>query len=131
MIFSNQTVSEFVRFVVVGGLCYLLGLALLYFFTEQLGLHYLVSLVIAMFILSTIGWAMNRTWTFQSADPQWLAEAKRYLAANISIWLITFALMALLVSGIGINYLQASAVVAAFMAIVNFLLHRHWSFRKQ
>ena len=131
MIFSNRTVNEFVRFVVVGGLCYLLGLALLYLFTEQFGLHYLVSLVVAMLILSAIGWAMNRNWTFQSVDPQWLAEAKRYLAANISIWLITLALMALLVSGFGINYLAASAVVAAGMAIVNFLLHRHWSFRKR
>ena len=131
MNFPKQKLLEFVRFLIVGGLCYLLGLALLYVFTEHLGLHYLVSLVIAMLILSTIGWAMNRSWAFRSTDPKWLAEAQRYVAANLSAWLITLALMALLVSGLGVNYLHASAVVAALMAIFNYLLHRHWSFRKK
>ena len=65
MNFPNQKLLEFVRFLVVGGLCYLLGLALLYVLTEHLGLHYLVSLVIAMLILSTIGWSMNRSWAFR------------------------------------------------------------------
>jgi len=128
---AKQKVLEFVRFLVVGGLCYLLGLALLYFFTDQLGLHYLVSLVIAMFVLSVIGWKMNRSWAFRSTDPNYLAEARRYVAANLSVWLITVALIALLVSGFGINYLHASAVVAALMAIFNYLLHRQWSFHKK
>jgi len=131
MDFPKQTVLEFARFLAVGGLCYLLGLALLYLFTEHLGLHYLVSLVIAMFIVSTIGWAINRNWTFKSINPQWLAEARRYLAANLSAWLITLALVALLVAGFGVNYLLASAIIAALMAVFNFLLHRHWSFRKK
>lgn len=127
---SARSVNEFARFIIVGGLCYLLGLALLYFFTEKLGFHYLASLVIAMLILSAIGWALNRNWTFRSSDPQWLSEAKRYLAANVAAWMIAFALMALLVSGLGVNYLLANAVVAAMMAIVNFVLHRRWSFRQ-
>lgn len=131
MNFPKQKSLEFVRFLVVGGLCYLLGLALLYWFTEHLGFHYLLSLVIAMLILSIIGWAMNRNWTFRSIDPRWFAEAQRYLAANFSAWLLTFVLMALLVSGFGVNYLHASAVIAALMAVFNFLLHRHWSFRQK
>lgn len=116
------------RFAAVGAICFVLGTASLYLLTAVVGLHYLVSLVFSMVIVNVIGWWLNRLWTFKSRSIHVTAEIRRYFMASLLGSGATFALMALLVSGLGINYLVASVFVAVLMMLVNFLMHKNWSF---
>jgi putative flippase GtrA len=118
------------RFLLVGGSCFILNLVILYGCTSVLGMHYLVSMLISILVVNTIGWLANRTWTFSSQNRHLLSEYARYLSVNLTGFLLSFALMALFVSALGIHYLLASAVIAAGLTIANFLLHRGWSFKK-
>lgn len=116
------------RFLVVGGLCFLVNLFVLYVGTERIGLHYLVSMVISILIANTLGWVLNRKWTFGSTSIDWLAEYSRYLAVNLSSFLVSLVLMAVLVSGAGVHYLLASGGIAVVLTAFNFIAHRGWSF---
>jgi putative flippase GtrA len=116
------------RFAVVGAACFFLGTGSLYLLTDLAGLNYLVSLTFSMVIVNALGWLLNRLWTFKSRSVHRTAEIRRYFAASLLGSGITFALMALLVSGLGINYIVASAFVAVLMMLVNFMMHKNWSF---
>jgi len=119
---------RFVRFALVGGTCYCAGILFLYLGTEKLGLHYLVSMAIALVLVNILGWLLNRTWTFSPSGSSPLLEFSRYFLANISGFFLTMLFMGILVSWLGVNYLLASALIAAVMMFVNFFVHRHWSF---
>ena len=120
---------ELVRFGFVGGLCFMLGLVLLFLFTDVVGWHYMWSLVVALLIVNVVGWFLNRVWTFGSDSRQVKTEFARYLTVNLGGAAITMMLMGVLVSGLGFHYLLASAVVGAGMMLVNYVIHRSWSFR--
>lgn len=123
-------VAELVRFAVVGTLCFAAGFVSLYLLTEIAGLHYLVSMCMSMVIVNLLGWLLNRVWTFKSRSIQVKAEFGRYFVVNLFGFGVTLALMALLVSGLGVHYLAASVVVAILVMLVNFVAHKNWSFRK-
>lgn len=122
-------IREGMRFLLIGGACFLLGLLLVYVFTDHLRLHYLLSLSLALLIVNVVGWLLNRSWTFNVAPRRSLPEFLRYLLVNLAGFLITLGAVHLLVSQFGMHYLWASAWVALGMTILNFFLHRHFSFR--
>lgn len=115
----------------MGGACYCAGIVLLYLGTEKLGLHYLVSMAIALVLVNILGWLLNRRWTFLPSGSSPLTEFFRYFLANISGFFLTMLLMGILVSWLGVNYLLASALIALAMMFVNFFVHRYWSFANQ
>ncbi len=119
------------RFLLVGGSCFLINLVILYLFTDLLDIHYLISMLISIIVVNTIGWLANRTWTFTSQNSNKLAEYTKYLTVNLGSFALSLALMAVLVSALGIHYLIASALIAAGLTIINFTLHRDWSFHRK
>lgn len=120
---------RFLRFAIVGGLCFAAGLASVWLLTEQLHWHYLVSAAVSMLAVNLLGWLLNRRWTFRlHAERSW-QEFARYVLVNTAGFGVTLLLMALLVSGVGLNYLLACAVVGIVMAFVNFVAHGRWSLR--
>ena len=121
---------EIFRFILVGGFCFGLGLALLYAFTNIVGWHYLLSMAISLLLVNCIGWLFNRIWTFNSQSPQLSSEFRRYFLVNATSALITMAMMAALVSGLNMNYMIASATVGLAMMFISFCLHKNWTFRK-
>lgn len=120
---------QLVRFLIVGGACYFVGLALLFIGTEKLGLHYLASTAMTLLIVNFLGWVLNRKWTFTPSNSLPLAEFGRYFVVNLTGFFLSLILMGILVSFLGVHYLLASAVVAVMMAAINFVLHRDWSFK--
>lgn len=118
------------RFLVVGGTCFAVNMGVLYVGTEWLGFHYLVSMAISIVVANSLGWALNRQWTFGATPSYWLHEYVRYFSVNLLSFGFSLLAMAVLVSGLGWNYLFASALLAAVMTLVNFVLHRDWSFRR-
>jgi putative flippase GtrA len=117
-----------IRFIMVGGLCFATNLAVLYGGTNLLGWHYLISMAVSIVIANTLGWLLNRCWTFmESGHPLWV-EYARYMWVSFSSTLISLLLMVLCVSVAGIHYMLASAIIALLMLLFNFIAHRDWSF---
>lgn len=121
---------RFARFLATGGFCFLVNLAVLHTGTEWLGLHYLVSMLVSIAAVTTIGWGINRSWTFRSSQPGRVREFVRYASLALGSMGISLGMMALLVSAMGLHYLVASTVIACGMAVANFVGHDRFTFRK-
>lgn len=119
----------FVRFVLVGGLCFVSGMMVVYGLTDGLGWHYLLSTAAAMGVANVLGWLLNRSWTYRSAQPRSTAEFLRYVLVNLAGMGASLAMVGLLVSRWQLHYVLACALVAIAMALLNFQLHGRVSLR--
>lgn len=122
---------RFAAFVLVGGFCLGLNTLVLWWLTSVLGLHYLVSTLIAFFAITPLGFLLNKVLTFRTRREYARIELPRYFAAMAASLGANLALMVLLVSVLGVWYLLASLIVAVTLVCVNFLTSDRWSFRVQ
>ena len=123
--------ARFMAFVLVGGLCLGLNTLVLWALTSGLGIHYLLSTVIAFSMITPFGFLLNKVMTFRTRREYAAVELPRYVAAMAASFVANVALMYLLVSVIGLWYLPASLLVAMTLVVVNFLTSDRWSFRVQ
>lgn len=119
------------RFLIVGCICYLLNFIVLFISIEVAHLHYLPAMLISILSVNAVGWWLNRTWTFGIDATDLLGDFLRYIMASTGSMLSGLGIMVLMVSMLGVHPLAANAFVAAIMVLVNFFLHRNWSFRKK
>lgn len=126
---TRRLAAQFLRFGVVGVLCFLAGLVSVYLLTDRLHLHYLLSMGISLVLLNTTGWLLNRHWTFKLSTRHSWREFARYLLVSGASFALTLVLLQMLVAGLRLHYLVASAIVALLMIAINFTVHRLWSLR--
>lgn len=119
------------RFLVVGSACFLTNLLVLFICTEKIGMHYLASMIVSIVIANSLGWAANRAWTFEPTQEKWHSEYRKYFIVNLGSFGLSLISMAILVSGLGVHYLLASTFNAIGLTVLNFALHRDWSFKKK
>jgi putative flippase GtrA len=121
--------ARLAAFATVGTLCLALNTVTLWALTSGLGLHYLLSTVIAFTTITPFGFLLNKLLTFRTHRRYAAVELSRYTAAMAASFAANIALMYALVSRLGIPYLAASLLVALTLVIVNFLTSDRWSFR--
>ena len=123
--------ARFAAFVLVGGLCLALNTLVLWALTSGLGLHYLLSTVIAFSMITPFGFLLNKVLTFRTRREYAPVELPRYFSAMAGSFVANIVLMYLLVSVLGMWYLPASLLVAVILVVVNFVTSDRWSFRVQ
>lgn len=123
--------ARFAAFVLVGSLCLGMNTLALWTLTSGLGIHYLLSTVIAFLAITPLGFFLNKVLTFRTRREYAPIELPRYFTAMAASVAANIALMYLLVSMLGMWYLAASVLVAIALVSVNFLTSDLWSFRVQ
>ena len=126
---SLRSGRAFVRFLLVGGLCFVSGMVVVYALTDGMGWHYLLSTLVTMLATNLMGWLLNRSWTYRSTQRRTTSEFIRYAAVNLAGMGVSLLLVGLLVSQWRLHYVVACAVVALGMAVVNFQLQGRCSLR--
>lgn len=121
--------ARFAAFGLVGGLCLALNTLALWALTSGLGIHYLLSTVLAFSTITPLGFLLNKLLTFRTRREHTAVELPRYVAAMAVSFVANIALMYLLVSVLGVWYLAASLLVAITLLVANFLTSDRWSFR--
>jgi putative flippase GtrA len=119
---------KFLSYAIVGGICTVLNLAALWLLTSALGLHYLVSTLIAFLTLTPMGFWLQKLVTFRTPRARAGVEWPRYFTTMGSSLAANLLLMYLLVSLAGLWYLAASLVVTVVLLATNFLVNDRWSF---
>ena len=123
--------ARMAAFVLVGGFCLAVNTLALWLLTSGLGIHYLVSTVIAFASITPLGFFLNKVLTFRTRREYARIELPRYFGSMAASFAMNLLLMYLLVSVLGVWYLAASVLVAVVLVIVNFLSSDRWSFRVQ
>ena len=118
---TGSLLQQFSRYLVVGGVAFVVDFGLLYVLTEFAGLHYLISAAIAfLFGLLTNYW-LSRHWVFN-----------RRTLNNVAMEFVVFAGIG--IAGLGLNeailwfaqekihihYMIAKAISAAIILVWNF-----------
>ena len=122
---------KFLTYAMMGSVCALLNLVLLWVLTSVLGVHYLVSTMISFFTLTPVGFWLQKLVTFRTPRSAAPFEWPRYFLTMGSSFAANLGLMYLLVSVLGLWYLAASVVITLLLLGTNFLINNHWSFRAQ
>jgi putative flippase GtrA len=126
--FDRDRLRELTRFCLAGLLCALLNFVGVMLLTELAGWHYLTSLAISSVAVATVGFVINRWWTFRVRGTRVEPEYLRYLVVAgvqivASVWLCAW-----LVDDLRVPYPAAVIGVSAILAPLSYLLHRAWSF---
>ena len=126
--------TRFSKFVVIGAFCTLQNIVWLYILTTVLGLHYIVSTVILMLSVNSLGFYLNRKYTFKPDKKNdfktIIPELLKYHFVMLSSFMIIILLMYILVEFFNVWYILANLIVSLGMTIYNYLAHKIWTFKK-
>ena len=108
--------QRLIKFGLVGASGTVLGLGVLYVFTDIVGLYYLVSSLIAFACSVSNNYAWNSLWTFRDkkASP---AGYVRYVGANLIGLTVNITVLWIITSVVGVWYMY-SAIIAVFCAFL-------------
>jgi putative flippase GtrA len=120
---------QLVRFGFVGGVGFLVNLAVYALFVHSVGVDYRVASVLAWLVAVLNNFILNRHWTFDARDGQARFQALRFLVVSLVAEVLSLVLLTLLVEGASIAKVPAQALAVAASMPLNFLGNKLWSFR--
>ncbi len=117
-----------IKFCIVGGMGYIVNLAVFYVLEHWGGLHYLVASTISYFGAWVLNFVLNRQWTFQKHKDAIAPQAAKYFIASALGWCVNEIVLVAFVHG-GVGHVLAQAIGIAASTPVTFLITRGWAFR--
>lgn len=120
--------KQFVRFALVGALCFALTLAT-FSALRALGVHYIVAGPAGYAAGVILGFHLNRTWTFGAHHGSARRQAARFVVVSAMGVGLNAVLLHLFVEIAGLAELAAEVVTVACIAPVTFTVNRRWAFR--
>jgi putative flippase GtrA len=120
---------QLVRFGFVGGVGFLVNLAVYALFVHSAGVDYRLASVLAWLVAVLNNFVLNRHWTFDARDGRARFQAIRFLLVSLVAEALSLVLLTLLVQGASVAKVPAQALAVAASMPLNFLGNKLWSFR--
>ncbi len=120
---------QLVRFGLVGGLGFIVNLAVYTLFVHGVGVDYRVASVFAWIVAVANNFFWNRHWTFDAREGVAHHQAMRFLAVALLTEAISLALLTVLVEAGGLTKVPAQAIAVAAATPFSFLGNKLWSFK--
>jgi putative flippase GtrA len=122
---------QLVRFGLVGGLGFLVNIAVYTLFVHSIGVDYRVAAVAAWLVAVANNFILNRHWTFDARDGLARFQAIRFLVVSLAAFAFSLLLLTLLVEVAGVPKVPAQALAVVGATPLNFLGNKLWSFRPE
>jgi putative flippase GtrA len=121
---------QLIRFAMVGGLGFVVNLAVYALFVHALSTPYQVAAVLAWLVAVINNFVINRHWTFDASAGRVHFQAMRFFVVSLAAFLlVNLVLLTLLVEDAGVAKVPAQALAVAASTPFNFLGNKLWSFR--
>ena len=120
---------QLVRFGMVGGVGFIVNLAVYSLFVHPIGVDYRVASVVAWLVAVINNFVLNRHWTFDARAGRAHFQALRFLIVSLVAEAFSLLALTLLVADAGIDKVAAQALAVAASMPLNFLGNKLWSFR--
>lgn len=120
--------GEALRFLVVGGLSFLIDFGLLVLLHEVFGLALIVATPIAFLTSLVVNYALQRLYAFR-ATTSIGPSALKYLAL-VAFNTVAASLIVASSEHVGLGYEVGKVLSTALMTVWNFFLYKHWIFRR-
>ncbi len=122
---------QLIQFGLVGGLGFLINLAVFALCERGIGMPYLLAYGVAWLVAVTNNFLLNRRWTFNehASSSQIHFQALRFVLVSAIAAAAGAGLLALMVEVGSFAKLPAEAIAVAASTPLNFLGNKLWSFR--
>lgn len=122
--------TEFARFCIIGALGFLVDAGVLMGLIHGARLDANLARIVSILVAITTTWAAHRVWTFQSNDPDRIAEWCRYVAVSAGGGALNFLTYSALLSFIpAVGPLLALVAGSALALVANYAGSKLWAFR--
>jgi dolichol-phosphate mannosyltransferase len=122
---------QLVRFGLVGGLGFVINLAVYTLCVHGLAIDYHVAAVLAWLVAVTNNFVLNRHWTFDAGDGRAHFQAMRFVTVSLVALGFSLLLLVVFVELGGIAKVPAQTLAVAASMPLNFLGNKLWSFRSE
>ena len=122
---------QLVRFGLVGGVGFVVNLAIYALFVHGVGAEYRLASIAAWLVAVANNFVLNRHWTFEARDGRAHFQAMRFLLVSLAAEVLSLLLLTLLVEGAGVEKVAAQALAVIGSMPLNFLGNKLWSFRSE
>lgn len=117
------------RYILIGGLCALADMAVLFFFVSYLHFYYLTITTLSFIVITFFGYFGQKYFTFRDLSNNHKRQIPVFfIVAGTGLAINTFC-MFLFVSIAGIWYIAANIITKFIVLIWNFLANKYITFR--
>jgi len=129
LFFESVKNNEPARYILVGGLCALADIALLYLFVSHLHIWYLAAAAISFVVVTFFGYFGQKYFTFRDLSKNHKKQITVFfIVAGIGL-LINTLCMFLFVSVAGIWYITSNIITKFIVLAWNFLANKRITFK--
>lgn len=127
---------RFIKFGIVGGSGILVNMGGLWFFTEVVGIYYLISSVLAIGLAMISNFVWNDLWTWRDrGEPGVKAYltrmAKFIVVSSIAAYIGNLGILWILTHFFHIYYLISNLIGIAVGTMLNYSANNFWTFREK
>lgn len=115
---------ELVLYVVFGTFTFLVNVVTYFLFQSVMGINYLVSNVLAWFFSVLFAYITNRTWVFESKNPEILKEMSLFFGGRIFSGVVDTALMYLFIDVLVLGNTFSKIVVQIIVIVLNYVFSK-------
>ncbi len=128
---QKKTIKQYPKFFISGVFCAVINLSILYTSTELIGIHYILSAIIAAAISSTCNFVFNKTWTFkEDFENKFFEKYLKFGIVRVVVVGIGLVLLFLLTEYAHIYYIYSQIIAIAVVGTISFVAHKVWVFEK-
>ncbi len=119
---TNNWMAQLFRYVIVGGIAFVVDYGLLFVLTEYLHFHYLVSATISFIAGLIVNYAISTSWIFRHSklENKWM-EFLIYSLIGVVGLLVNNGMLYLLTDYLHIHYMFSKLITAAVVMVWNFV----------
>ncbi|MFI4990404.1 MAG: GtrA family protein [Solirubrobacterales bacterium] len=122
---------QLVRFGLVGGVGFVVNVAVYALLVHGAGFEYRVASVAAWLVAVLNNFVLNRHWTFDAREGRAHHQAARFLLVSLLAETVSLLLLTLFVEAANLPKVPAQALAVAASMPFNFLGNKLWTFRSE
>lgn len=126
----NKLLQQIMRFVLVGGLAFVIDFGLLLLLTEKVGLNYLTSATISFIVSVIVNYLLSIAWVFTAHKHTKKTKTKSviqlviFMALSVCGLLINNGIMYFSVEVLAISYIIGKLVATFVVMVFNFITRK-------
>lgn len=123
-IFKNKLLNQILKFGLVGGTAFVIDYVLLYFCTEFLHIHYLISSIISFTVSVIFNYILSIKWVFDVKKKQDVKDFVIFIILSVIGLEINSLIMYVMVEKFGVYYMLSKIVSTAVVMVYNFITRK-------
>lgn len=127
---TRDTIQHFFRFIIVGLLSTIVNYIFFLLFLKEVGLQYQISSICGFLIGVTVGFPLNKIWTYQCDHAKKnKSSLYKYGCVYLFSLVVNFYVLGFLVKHFGFDPRAANGVAIIVTTLINFIGTKFWAFR--